>query len=142
MDRRSEDRNPAGDTMLHAVILSVLAIIVVLVATACTVTTIAPTWVTMKLIEKEAVTAEEVVDHVARVRTLLDTGVTLAELGTEVRDRIGYQHMPPSDRLLVDALLADVADRIDISVAIPLGDEHIAAIHRVLDQISRYAVMH
>lgn len=121
---------------------AILAAVLLLAVTACTVTTIAPTWVTMKLIEKEAVTADEVVDHVARVRTLLDTGVTLAELGTEVRERIGYQHMMPSDRLLVDALLADVAERIDISVALPLGDEHIAAIHRVLDQISLYAGMH
>lgn len=121
---------------------AILAAVLLLVATACTVTTIAPTWVTMKLIEKEAVTADEVVDHVARVRTLLDTGITLAELGTEVRERIGYQHMMPSDRLLVDALLADVAERIDISVALPLGDDHIAAIHRVLDQISLYAGMH
>ena len=142
MDRRRNDLQPGGASMLHAVILSVLAIIVVLAATACTVTTIAPTWVTMKLIEKEAVTAEEVVDQVDRVRTLLDTGITLAELGTEVRERIGYQHMMPSDRLLVDALLADVADRININVALPLSDEHITAIHRVLDQISRYAVMY
>lgn len=121
---------------------AILAAVLLLAVTACTVTTIAPTWVTVKLIENETVTPEEVTGHVDRLRTLLDTGITLAELGTEVRDRIGYQHMMPSDRLLVDALLADVADRIDISVALPLGDEHIAAIHRVLDQISRYAAMY
>lgn len=142
MNRRLADRHPSDATLLRAAILSALCVIVVLAVTACTVTSIAPTWVTMKLIENEAVTADEVVYHAERMRTLLDPGITLAELGTEVREQLGYQSMLPSDRLLVDALLADVVAQIDIDVSLPMGDAHIAAIHRVLDRISRYAGMY
>lgn len=144
MDRRRNDLQPGGASMLHAVILSALCVIVVLAATACTSTqsNLPIQYATMKLIERDAVTPAEVQERVERVRGLVAGGGTLTDLGERVRDAIGYTKLAPSDRLLTDAILGDVAHRVDIGFDAPLGDAQRDAILEALDSIDRVAALY
>lgn len=144
MDRRRNERDEFGASMLHAVILSVLAVIVVLAATACTSTqsNLPIQYATMKLIERDAVTPAEVQERVERVRGLVVGGGTLTDLGERVRNAIGYTKLAPSDRLLIDAILGDVAHRVDIGFDVPLGDAQRDAILEALDSIDRVAALY
>lgn len=96
-------------------------------------------YATMKLIERGTVTPAEVQERVDRVRGLVVDGITLSELGHRVRGAVGYTKLDPSDRLLVDAILGDVAHRLDIGFGVPIDDAHKDAILESLDWIEQAA---
>lgn len=99
-------------------------------------------YATMKLIERGAVTPGEVQTRVNRVRHLVDDGLTLTDLGERVRGVVGYTKLEPSDRLLVDAILGDVAHRLDIGFGVPIDDQQREAIHEALDWIEQAAALY
>jgi len=145
MSRRLTDQYNGGASMTHAVILSVLCVILVMVATACTPTTqtrLPIQYATMKLIERDTVTPQEVRAKVNWVRLMVDDGLTLPDLGQRVRDVMEYSKLPPSDRLLIDAILGDVAHRLDIGFDIPIGDDQKIAILEALDWIEQAAALY
>lgn len=140
MKRRISDRNH----ILMATCL-VVAIGAILMVTACTPTTqtrLPIQYATMKLIERDTVTPEEVQTRVNWVRLLVEDGLTLPQLGDRVRNVLGYAQLPPSDRLLVDAILGDVAHRLDIGFDIPIGDDQKIAILEALDWIEQAAALY
>lgn len=140
MKRRISDRNH----ILMAACL-VVAIGAILMVTACTPTTqtrLPIQYATMKLIERDTVTPEEVQTRVNWVRLLVEDGLTLPQLGDRVRNVLGYAQLPPSDRLLVDAILGDVAHRLDIGFDIPIGDDQKIAILEALDWIEQAAALY
>ena len=140
MKRRISDRNH----ILMAACL-VVAIGAILMVTACTPTTqtrLPIQYATMKLIERDTVTPQEVRTKVNWVRLMVDDGLTLPDLGQRVRDVLEYSKLPPSDRLLIDAILGDVAHRLDIGFDIPIGDDQKIAILEALDWIEQAAALY
>lgn len=107
-----------------------------------TVTPLTTQYATMKLIERGHVSAEEVTEGTAKVRTLVTGEGTLEALGSRVREVVGYSQMLPSDRLLVDAILGDIAHRLDIGFDSPITEAQREAILESLDSIDRVASLY
>jgi hypothetical protein len=132
-------------TPLATALLPALALILTAILSGCA-TPGAPQlpvqFATLKLIENNNVSATEVIQRVALVRTVLDDTQTLAlgELGNHVRHLVGYHTLSPADRLLVDALLGDVHHRLAIGLDVPLSAQHRALILTVLDWIEQAAI--
>lgn len=116
-------------------------IILALLLTGCATTaSVAPAWLTLRLIERGTVTAEQVITTTERMQQMLALdAVTLLELGAEIRSVIGYADMPASDRLLVDALLTDIANHAGHALELPVTPDAVERIRRVLVDIQRYA---
>lgn len=139
MKRRITDINTSA---YLAVKVTLLAVAVAILWGCASPPQLPIQYATMKLIERGAVTAEDVQTRVNRVRHLVDDGLTLTELGERVRGVVGYTKLEPSDRLLVDAILGDVAHRLDIGFGAPLDDQHREAIHEALDWIEQAAALY
>ena len=136
MKRRITDRNiPA----LYVFRVAVLALAALLLWGCVSYPQLPVQYATMKLIERGTVTPEEVQERVSRVRGLVVDGITLSELGQRVRGAIGYTKLDPSDRLLVDAILGDIAHRLDVGFESPIDDAHKDAILEALDWIDQAA---
>ena len=98
---------------------------------------------TLKLIERDAVTAEAVIDRTERLQALIDADadLTLVGLQTRAREIVGYDSLPASDRLLIDALMGDVSYDLGVDVESPLSNEHRLAITQRLEWIAQAAAM-
>lgn len=119
--------------MIRMVLIAVLAMALgFLAGCASTGSSVVPVYATMKLIERGAVDAQDVIERTARVEAVLAEGIQLGALGDVVRQATGYHDMLPSDRYLVDTILGDVAHRLQLEYDVPLSAEHVAAIRDVL----------
>ena len=100
-------------------------------------------YATLKLIERDAVTADAVIDRTERLQALIDADaeLTLVDLQSRAREIVGYDTLPASDRLLIDALMGDVSYDLGVDVESPLSDEHRRAIQKRLEWIAQAAVM-
>lgn len=136
MKRRITDINTSA---YLAVKTTLLAVAIVILWGCVSPPQLPIQYATMNLIERGAVTAEDVQARVNRVRHLVDDGLTLTELGERVRGVVGYTKLEPSDRLLVDAILGDVAHGLDIGFGVPIDDQQREAIHEALDWIEQAA---
>lgn len=96
---------------------------------------LATQYTTLKLLESERVTQDQVTEAIARVRPLLEYGVAvdLAELQTA----IDWQALAPSDRLLVSALVGD----LELEVNRRLSEDTQAALLLRLDWIEQAAAL-
>lgn len=109
----------------------------------CTPTSSLPAqYATIKLIERGTATSSQVLERTNRVRTLLDGSITLSYLGSRVRDEVGYSLLMPSDRLIIDAVLGDVAQVLAVRQDVPLSTETKISIIKILSDIDRAAVMY
>jgi hypothetical protein len=112
----------------------IIRILPLLLLVSCA-TGFVPTYATLKLIERGTVTAEQVVQTLDAVESVLTVGVDIAAIGGIVRDAVGYADLPPSDRYLVDTLLAEAAQRAGLSVGAPLSEDSRLALLQVMGQI-------
>ena len=127
---------------VYTVMLCLLTAMLVL--TACVVSPQLPyQYATLKLIERDAVTADAVIDRVERVRTLLDNDheLSVIDLEAQIKSIVGYSALPASDRLLVDALMGDLSHDLGIDVDTPLTDEHRHHLRQRLEWIAQAAAM-
>lgn len=126
----------------HTLMLCLLT--AVLVLSACVVSPQLPyQYATLKLIERDTVTAEAVMDRVERVQALLDNEheLTVIDLDQQVKQIVGYSALPASDRLLIDALIGDLSHDLGISIDSPLTDEHRERLRQRLEWIAQAAAM-
>lgn len=116
----------------------------VLSLTACATSPQLPLqYATLKLIERDTVTADAVIDRTERLQALLDADaeLTLVDLQSRAREIVGYEALPASDRLLVDALIGDVSYDLGVEIEASLSDEHRRAIQKRLEWIAQAAAM-
>lgn len=126
----------------------IIAIAIILAITACTLPNgkpsatadIAVKLATLELIDNSGrVTKDGVLSRVNLARKLLETEITLAYLTEKVRDSVDWDGLSPSERLLVDALIADIVYTVPVEVDIPLDAEQKAKLLHVLDLIEQGA---
>ena len=100
-------------------------------------------YATLKLIERDAVTADAVIDRTERLQALIDADaeLTLVDLQSRAREIVGYDSLPPSDRLLIDALMGDVSYDLGVDVESSLSDEQRRNIAQRLEWIAQAAAM-
>lgn len=142
MKRRITDINPLSVMGFRALLLSLCALLMIAMHGCVTAPQLPVQYATMKLIENGTADSDEVILQVERVRELITEGVTLADLGSRVRDVINYSRLPPSDRLLIDAILGDISHRLDIGFSVPISESHKDAILEALDWIDQAAALY
>lgn len=122
----------------------ILATLIALALTACASSPQLPyQFATLKLIESERVTADQVIERAERINALIDNDhqVSVVDLETQIKDIVGYSALPASDRLLIDALMGDLSYDLGVDVDSPLGDEHRDQLRQRLEWIAQAAAM-
>ncbi len=126
----------------HTVLLTIL--LSVLVLSACAASPQLPyQYATLKLIERDTVTADSVMDRVERVQALLNSEheLSVIDIEAQIKHIVGYSALPASDRLLIDALMGDLSHDLGIGIDTPLTDEHRAHVRQRLEWIAQAAAM-
>ena len=84
---------------------------------------------------------EDVLSRVAFARDIIenDTGVTLELLTGKIRETINWGDLKPMERILVDALIADVKYAVPVNLDIALDAEQKARVLHVLGLIEQGA---
>jgi len=117
---------------------TIIAIVAAMFITACATNPQLPTqYATLKLIESERVSADDVIERVERVRVLIDMNVAISM--SEIESAIDWQSLAPSDRLLVAALIGDLD--AEFQSPEPFSEEVREAILERLEWIAQAAAM-
>lgn len=143
--RRFTDPAPRS-LIIRCLLLTLLAVLMVYLA-GCTSgrsPQLPLQYATLQIIERGIATPDQVITHAAQLQmiTAAEGSVTLSALAHQARDAVGYRHLEPSNRLLMDALLGDVGHLIAARYDEPLEDYHRELIDEVLNWIIGAARMH
>lgn len=127
-----------------------LAIASIFVVTACNslnlensrTADIGVQYATLKLIQKsDEIDKDSVLKRTALARDLIESGVSFSTLTGKVRESIKWDKLAPEERLLVDALIADILYSVDLDMDVeaPLSAETKARLLVLIERIEQGA---